>query len=154
MRLSLLVLSSALLATASLTVAAAPLAPAVAQKIMTQRHEGYEQIGKAMRAAKQAIDRGNAAAVKGPANQIAALSRQAPGWFPAGSGPEAGKTHAKAEIWQNRAEFDGLMRNFGTAAAAFQAAAASGDLDRIKDAHGNLGKACGACHTKFREKGD
>ena len=33
------------------------------------------------------------------------LSRKASGWFPAGTGPELGKTGAKPEIWQNRARF-------------------------------------------------
>src|SRR6476469_3850559 len=108
--------AAALLGTAAI---AAPNMVAV-QK---QRHEGYEKLGKAMRAAKQAIDQGNGGGVKDAANQIATLSTQAPRWFPAGSGPEAGKTHAKPEIWQNRADFDAKMRNFGLAAQAFQAAA-------------------------------
>lgn len=122
--------------------------------VQKQRHQGYEQLGKAMRAAKQAIDQGNGGAVKGAANQIAALSSQAPRWFPAGSGPEAGKTHAKPEIWQNRADFDGKMRNFGLAAQAFQAAANGGDMAAIKAAHGKLGQTCSACHQSYRLKDD
>ncbi len=105
-----------------------------------------------MRQAKQAIAQGNAAAVRGPANQIAVLSARAPSWFPAGSGPEAGKTHAKAEIWTNRADFDAKMANLGAAAKAFQAAAAGGDIAAIKLAHGKLGQTCGACHDRYREK--
>lgn len=122
--------------------------------VQKQRHQGYEQLGKAMRAAGQAIKQGNAAAVKGPANQIAVLASRAPNWFPAGSGPEAGKTHAKPEIWQNRADFDGKMRNFGLAAKAFQAAASGGDLGAMKGAHGKLAETCNACHQSYRLKHD
>jgi cytochrome c556 len=147
MRKFLLIAAAAGLGTAAI---AAPNMVAV-QK---QRHEGYEQLGRAMRQAKQAIDQGNTAAVRGAANQIAGLSAKAPGWFPAGSGPEAGKTHAKAEIWTNRADFDLKMRNFGAAAKAFQAAAAGGDLNAIKAAHGRLGQTCGACHNSYRLKDD
>lgn len=143
--------AAALLGTAAL---AAPLTKGAALAVQKQRHAGYEKLGKAMRAAKQASDQGNLPAVRGAANQIAALSAQAPRWFPAGSGPEAGKTHAKAEIWQNRVDFDGKMRNFGLAAKAFQAAAAGGDLAAIKEAHGKLGQTCGACHQSYRLKHD
>ena len=148
-------------AEASQTVANAVLAEADtpvererALALMEERHEGYEKIGKAMRAAKQAIDRGNAEAVKAPAEQIASLAPQAIGWFPAGSGPDVGKTQAKAEIWQQRAEFDKGMTSFNEAAKLFQVAAAGGDLQQIKSAHANLGKTCGSCHDRFRTKED
>ncbi|GLR48017.1 c-type cytochrome [Sphingomonas astaxanthinifaciens] len=147
MRKTILLIAAAGLGTAAL---AAPAMVAV-QK---QRHQGYEQLGKAMRAAGQAIGQGNAAAVRGPANQIAVLSAKAPTWFPAGSGPEAGKTHAKPEIWQNRADFDAKMANFGAAAKAFQAAAAAGDLGAMKAAHQKLGQTCGSCHNSYRLKDD
>lgn len=120
--------------------------------LMKERHEGYEKIGKAMRAAKQAIDRGNAAAVKAPADQIAALAPQAIGWFPAGTGPDVGKTEAKAEIWEQRVEFDKGMTRFNEAARLFQTAAAGGDLQAIRSAHADLGKTCGSCHDRFRLK--
>ena len=63
-----------------------PLERQQALALMKQRHEGYEQIGKAMRAAKGGIDRSDPAAVKTAADQIATLAPQAIGWFPAGTG--------------------------------------------------------------------
>lgn len=137
-----------------LNAADTPLEKEAALKLMHERHEGYEKIGKAMRAAKQAIDKGDAGAVKAPADQIATLAPQAIGWFPAGTGPDVGKTMAKAEIWRQRAEFDQGMTKFNEAAKAFQAAAAGGDLAAIKEAHANLGKTCGSCHDRFRNKHD
>ena len=143
---------SATVANAVLAEADTPVERERALALMKERHEGYEKIGKAMRQAKQAIDRGNAAAVKAPGDQIAALAPQAIGWFPAGSGPDVGKTDAKAEIWQQRAEFDKGMTAFNEAAKLFQTAAAGGDLQAIKTAHANLGKTCGSCHDRFRTK--
>jgi len=131
-----------------------PLERQQAVALMRKRHEGYEQIGKAMRAAKQGIDRNDPAAVKSAADRIATLAPQAIGWFPAGTGPEAGKTGAKAEIWQQRAEFDRGMQAFQGAARNFQEAAASGDIARMKTAQANLGKTCGSCHDRFRTKDD
>lgn len=129
-----------------------PLERQQALALMRERHEGYEQIGKAMRAAKQGIDRKDPAAVKTAADRIATLAPQAIGWFPAGTGPDVGKTGAKAEIWQQRAEFDRGMQQFQSAARAFQQAAATGDLARMKAAHADLGKTCGSCHDRFRTK--
>jgi cytochrome c556 len=144
-----LLLLSVLTAVTASAALASPLQQAIAA-----RQAGYKEVGKSMRAAKQALDKGDVAAVRGPANQIAALSGQAPRWFPAGSGPQAGRTQAKPAIWQQRADFDAKMRNFGLAAKAFQAAAAGGDLNAMKAAHGRLGQTCGACHEPYRAKND
>ncbi|RYF98070.1 MAG: cytochrome c, partial [Caulobacteraceae bacterium] len=61
-------------------------------------------------------------------------------------------THAKALVWQQRADFDAKMKNLGSAARLFQSAAAGGDLAAIKAAHGKLGQTCGACHDQYREE--
>lgn len=139
----------------ALAAADTPLEREAALAKMEERHDGYERIGKAMRAAKQGIDKQDLNAVRTSADTIASLAPQAIGWFPVGTGPDAGKTHAKAEIWQQRAEFDKGMANFNEAAKVFQAAAAGGgDFGAIKDAHANLGKTCGSCHDRFRQKDD
>lgn len=142
--------ASATVENAVLNAADTPLEKEQALALMKERHEGYEKIGKAMRAAKQAIDKGDAAAVKAPADEIASLAPQAIGWFPAGTGPDVGKTEAKAEIWQQRAQFDEGMTRFNEAAKAFQQAAAGGDLNAVKAAHANLGGTCKSCHERFR----
>ena len=141
---------SAAVENAVLNAAETPLEREQALALMKERHEGYERIGKAMRAAKQGIDRNDPAAVKTAADQLATLAPRAVGWFPAGTGPDVGKTEAKAEIWQQRAEFDQGMQRFQAAATAFQQAAVSGDMARIKEAHANLGGTCKSCHDRFR----
>ena len=130
---------------------ATPLQKTQALALMKKRHEGYEKIGKAMRQAKKAIDSGDAAAVRAPADQLAKLAPQAIGWFAPGTGPDVGKTHAKAEIWSKRADFEAGMKNFQNAALTFQQAAQGGDLAAIKDAHANLGKTCKSCHERFKQ---
>ena len=129
---------------------ATPLEKEQALALMKERHEGYEKIGKAMRQAKQAIDSGNAAGVRAPADQLAQLAPQAIGWFAPGTGPDVGKTEARAEIWQQRADFDAGMKNFQYAVVSFQQAAQGGDLAAIKAAHADLGKTCKSCHDRFR----
>jgi cytochrome c556 len=146
--------ATATVANAALAEADTPLEREAALAKMKERHEGYEQIGKAMRAAKQGIDKQDLNAVRTSADQIASLAPQAIGWFPVGTGPEAGKTGAKAEIWQQKADFDEGMTKFNQSAKLFRAAAGGGDFGAIKEAHANLGKTCGSCHDRFRQKHD
>ena len=130
---------------------ATPLQKEQALALMKERHEGYEQIGKAMRAAKKGLDGNDVAAVRTAAATINGLAPKASNWFPAGTGPDVGKTDAKAEIWQQGAQFNSGMKDFQGAAAAFHQAAQGSDVEAMKAAHAKLGGTCKACHDKFRE---
>lgn len=123
-----------------------------AHKVMHERHEGMEQIGKSTKAAKRALDAStpDVAAIQKAAATIADLASRSNSWFPAGTGPELGKTGAKPEIWQNQADFSAKDRDFRSAAEAFNAAAKTGDLSQINESFANLGKSCKACHDKYR----
>ena len=104
---------------------AAANARAKAQKIMHERHEGMEAIGKANKATATASStraRPDLAAVRASAAQIANLAQKSSGWFPAGTGPDVGKTGAKPEIWQNPQDFAAKLAAFQKAAPAFNAA--------------------------------
>jgi cytochrome c556 len=68
-----------------------------------------------------------------------------------GTGPDIGKTHARSEIWSERADFDAGMKNFQNAALTFSQAAQGSDLEQIKAAHGDLGKTCKSCHDRFKQ---
>jgi cytochrome c556 len=70
--------------------------------------------------------------------------------FPKGS-ETGGETAAKPEIWESKAEFEDLAKDV-EAATAKAAEAAPGGLDSFKAAFGPVGKACKACHEKFREE--
>ena len=125
-----------------------------ATKIMHERHEGMETIGKTTKAINRELQgtSPNLVVVKAGAAQLADLSRKSSGWFPEGTGPEIGKTGAKPDIWspQNKADFAAKLHNFQTAAQAFNAAAKSGDAGAIKARFGDLGGSCKACHDKYR----
>lgn len=73
------------------------------------------------------------------------------GWFPHGTGPEAGaRTRAKPDIWSNAAAFRQAGGVFVVAARALNAAAQSGDVPRIRAALPAVTRACGGCHDMFR----
>jgi cytochrome c556 len=93
----------------------------------------------------------NAADAKVRAERVAFLTPMLKEAFPADSNG-VGHTHAKPEIWTNRAEFDKLLQTLIDRSAALAAAANSGDESKIKAATQDTGKACKACHDKFRVK--
>lgn len=85
------------------------------------------------------------------ARQIRDVAKNQYGWFPAGSGPEAGvKTKAKPEIWAKPADFKAAQDNFAKQANAFYVVAQKGDIASMKAQVRQLGAACGGCHRTFR----
>jgi cytochrome c556 len=137
---------------ASAIVAAKPLTKPQALAVMHERHEGMETIGNANKTLRRQIESGSpdAMAVRLSAAQIAQLSRKASGWFPAGTGPESGKTGAKPEIWQKPADFAAKLHNFQVAAQVFQAAANDGDANATKARYADMIHTCSACHDSYR----
>jgi cytochrome c556 len=133
-------------------LAAGPVSGPAAAKVMHERHEGMETIGKAFKALHREFDASSPSetTVRAGAAQIADLSRKASGWFPAGTGPDVGKTGAKPEIWQNPQDFASKLRNFQAAAAAFNSTTMSGDMAASKAKFAELGQTCKACHDKYR----
>jgi cytochrome c556 len=140
-------------ATTAAVVGAAPSA-ARGAAALHERHEGMETIGKTTKALHREIDASaaNFGAIRAGAATLADLSRKSSGWFPAGSGPEAGKTGAKPAIWQDPKDFAAKLAAFQKAAAAFNAAAASQDMDAIHARFSDLGGTCKACHDKYRSE--
>jgi len=139
-------------ATASLPTE--PVAKDRAAAFMHERHEKYEAMGDAMKAVSRELkgDSPDLAVVRKGAGVINAFAPQIPSLFPPGTGPEAGKTEAKAEIWQKPEDFLAKSTAFTAAARAFNAAAQGSDVAAIRAAHGNLGKSCKACHDLYREE--
>ena len=151
MRLSI-VASLTLLAAAG--AIAAPLSKTTALKIMHERHEGMETIGKANKVLRRELtaDAPDVTAVRGAARDMAKLAGQSSKWFPKGTGPEVGKTGAKPEIWQKPADFTARLRDFQGAAKLLNAAAAAGDMNEVKARYADLGKTCKACHDTYRSE--
>ena len=134
----------------------AVLGPAVsgeqARTLMHDRHEGMEEIGDAFKVVNRELKAASPdmAAIQQAAATIADGAGKSSDWFPPGTGPDIGKTRAKAEIWQKPEDFAAKDRAFQAAAAAFRAAADSGNLDAVKAQAGELGKSCKACHDPYR----
>jgi cytochrome c556 len=90
------------------------------------------------------------AVIQRHAGLIAGFGPQILTWFPEGSGPEAGKTRAKAEVWTDAATFRSAAQRFEQVSGEFNRAAQSGNVDAIRAALPALRQSCSNCHDKFR----
>lgn len=72
--------------------------------------------------------------------------------FPEGSA--VGDSEALPVIWEEREEFQAAVARLQEAAAAFAAAAESGDEEAIGAAFRNVGMSCRGCHDNFRKPRD
>ena len=96
---------------------------------------------------------GSPAHLQGHGHALAELAKVALTIFPEGTGPDAGKTEAKANIWTDKEGFSEVQQAFVTLAGRFAEAAATGDMSAAGAALGALGKGgCKACHDKYRQK--
>jgi len=126
---------------------------AQALKLMHDRHENMEQIGKAFKTAGRELKASapSLAVVRPSAATIAGFAPKVPSWFPPGTGQDVlHKTRALPAIWQKPEDFAAKDRNFQQAAQAFKAAADAGDVNGVKAKFADLGKTCKACHDTYR----
>jgi len=121
-----------------------------ALKIMHDRQEAMKGLGKAMKTLHRSLDAGDISAVRAQTAIMAAAAPKIPAMFPPGTGPDVGKTRAKPEIWKQQAVFLRKSRDFAVAAQAIDAAAKTGDLNKVMALHEDVDKACDACHKPFR----
>ena len=142
-------------------VVAALLIPAVvltaeptARELQKARHDHYHELGDAFKVVRDQTrsDTPDLAKIKTAAKEVNDASVNQEQWFPAGTGPDAGKTEALAEIWSKPAEFKAAMKLFSDSAPKLYAAANGGDVAAIKTAFGDVGKSCKNCHENFRAK--
>ncbi|MEY8878481.1 MAG: cytochrome c [Leptothrix sp. (in: b-proteobacteria)] len=69
-----------------------------------------------------------------------------------GEGTDKGETKAKPEVWSKADEFKASGAKMVDAINALNAAAKTGDADKIKVAFGDTGKTCKGCHDNFRKE--
>jgi len=67
-------------------------------------------------------------------------------------GTDKGDTKAKPEIWAEMDKFKAAASKMQDEMAKLNVAAKSGNLDAIKAAAGDTGKACKACHDNYRKE--
>lgn len=115
------------------------------------RKENRKQSGAAMRAIKAVIDKGGPVAEAQPhAAKLKELGVAHGKLYPAGS--DKGETKALPVIWTDMAGFQAANNASNDAIDKLAAAIGSGDLKAVTDAHGAVGRTCGACHEKYRAK--
>ena len=139
-------------AKASTAMPTAPASKEDALKIMHERHEGMEGLGKAMKALHRELESGkpDINVIRQQTSTMASTAAKIPAWFPPGAGPDVGKTRAKPEIWKQPDVFLRKARAYRAAAQAIDSAAKAGDLNKVMASHDGVDKACKACHDPFR----
>lgn len=135
------------------TGAAGPLSREQALQLMHERHENMESLGDETKKINRQLKSSSpdVGAIRQSAARILQLAPELVSWFPEGTGPETGKTHAKPEIWQRPQDFATKANDFVRAAEDFDSAARSGDLGQVQASFAALGKSCKACHDPYRE---
>ena len=119
------------------------------------RQTHYKEIGASFKAIRDELGKPtvDVPRVQAASARIAAYAPQISGWFPKGSGSEAGlKTAAKAEIWADPKGFAEQTDNLVAQSKRFNAVAMNGDVAQMKQAVATLGGACKSCHDRFRVK--
>ena len=67
-------------------------------------------------------------------------------------GTDKGETRAKPEIWAEMDKFKAAASNMQEEMVKLNVAAKGGNIDAIKAAAGDTGKACKACHDNYRKE--
>lgn len=110
------------------------------------RHELMERIGKQAKIIGDALKAGKTDPVGPAAEKIAEEAGKALPLFPEGSTHV--RSRAKAEIWQQWAEFEKLMRQLQADARATAEAAQGGG--NVQAAANKMFGNCKSCHDRFR----
>jgi cytochrome c556 len=93
----------------------------------------------------------DAAAAQANADIVVAMSKLPYTAFGDGT-DKVGNTRALPEVWSKRADFDAGAKKMQDEVVKLQTAAKSGNIDQIKAAFGDAGKACKGCHDNYRKE--
>ena len=115
------------------------------QSAMTVMANHFGRIG-AMANGRVPFD---AAQVNAKADIVATMSRLPFVGFVEGTASTE-KGRATAKIWSDRAKFDEGAKKMQDDVAKLLTAARTNNLDNVKAAFGEVGKACKACHDDYR----
>jgi cytochrome c556 len=119
--------------------------------VIKQRQENRKELAATMRSVKGVIDaKGDVKTVVASAAKMKTLENAFEKMFPPGS--DKGETKALPAIWTDMAGFQAASKAADASFDKLAAAAGSGDLAAVQAAFTDAGKACGACHDKFRAK--
>lgn len=120
--------------------------------IAKYRHNQMEIVGKHNKALRQLVN--GEVDVPGElvlhAESLAALSKDIPRLFPAGTGPDKVKSDSKAAIWKDWDKFVAESNKAAQETAKLAELAKAGDMKAIGEQLNAVGKSCGSCHDLFR----
>jgi cytochrome c556 len=133
----------------SMSVAIAATAP---KDLMKARHDHYHKLGEAFKTLRveARANTPDMSAIQRAAKVVSDASVDQGRWFPAGTGPEAGKTRALPEIWKRPEDFVAAQKVFSDAAPKLVSAASTSDIGAVRKQFGEVGRACKNCHDTFR----
>ena len=134
----------------SLAVAVTAMAATPAET-QDHRKEQYKALGDAVKTIRDNT-RGSPdwAAVEKAAGFVQKVTVEQAGWFPKGTGPEAGKTRAMPEVWSKPADFTAAQKLFTDKVGLLTAAVKAKDSAALGAAFKEVGGSCKNCHDSFR----
>ena len=148
--------SVALLATAFGLMTASVVAVAASPAdTIAARQANFKVMGKSFKAIMDQMKAPTAdfAVIKSSADNLAKAASKVHGFFPKGTGPEAGvKTHALPAIWAKPADFKLALGKLADGAKGLQKAAKTNDIAAVKAAFPAAGGACKGCHDQFKAR--
>ncbi len=118
-----------------------------------QRHDNFEEIGDSFKAIRAQLESGDPdmAVIQASATDIHERAGRLDGYFPEGSGRDAGwDTEALATIWEQPEEFEAAKAKLLEESEMMMTVAADGDAAAIGEQAKALGGACKNCHDTFR----
>lgn len=126
-------------------------------RVIEARQSALRDIGAAFKAITDELKKAapSVPSIRQHARQIEDFSKHQDAWFPEGTGPDSDViTAAKAEIWQQPAQFKAAQTAFGREVSKLVAVAAGSDVAAVRAQWRELGQTCKGCHLKFREADD
>lgn len=117
------------------------------------RHDNFEAIGDAFKAIRGQLESGtpDMAVIQASATDIHERAGRLDGYFPEGSGRDAGwDTEALPTIWEQPEEFEAAKAKFVAESATMMEVAAGGDAAAVGEQVKALGGSCKNCHDTFR----
>lgn len=137
----------------SLIASEAALSPLEMQKA---RHDHYHELGDAFKGLRDQTKASvpDFAELQKFAQIVNDASINQGRWFPKGTGPEAGKTRALPEIWAKPVEFEAAQKMLTENAGNLLATTKGADIEAVRAAFAQTGKACKNCHDTFRAPDD
>ena len=119
--------------------------------VIKARQDNRKATGPEMRAIKAVIDaKGDLKEIVPHAAKLKELELAFDKMFPAGS--DKGETKALPNVWSDMPGFQKASAGANAAYDKLAMAAGSGDMAAATAAFGDVGKACGTCHTTYRAK--